>query len=253
MSRKQSTEKSSHIRSSAEAALAIESSIAEISALADLYDAGSHFSSRTIATVIQRLISDELPLAGLRRKVALISLSPGTYEGNMLPEYPLVKYLISSTEGGKKAHTAILPKDGSLGQRLLSVSEWESETVFLEGRHEFQQRKEGLSLRDAGKLKRINVSRRELLKCSRNETGAHFDRSITYDYLKLHHSETPFKFGFLNEESGLHEAISDPSIWKREGEYGGATIRTMATEIILSIAVERSDDGSVTIRYLKKD
>ncbi|MFT5796233.1 MAG: hypothetical protein ACI84R_000279 [Candidatus Azotimanducaceae bacterium] len=157
-----------------------------------------------------------------------------------------------STEGYSNQNSILPAQRGPIeSETLLPLEKWKVGLVFLEGSADSIQRNKKLPVNASSRAKRISVSRIQLLKCSRNETGAHFSQAITYEYLQLHNADHPFGLASVDADGLEINSVDNPEKFKTVGNYGGATIRAIAGEILASLYVQIDDAGVADIQYLK--
>jgi len=122
----------------------------------------------------------------------------------------------------------------------------------MESESQLKERVKKLPVEKAKKEKRIIVSRAQFIKGTRNETGAHFDRAVTEQYLQIFHSNLPIGIGSIDDSGAEISTISHPEKFKVTGDHGSASLRAIASEIMSSFQVIEKTEGGIELRYYVK-
>ena len=214
---------------------AVMTSCEELRVLNELYDSQHYLVSRTLATIIYRLLDDEIRLLGATRRAELFSMIPGVSEDNLLLEIPHVTFELSRSLGIERVKCLdVSHGPNSQLRRELSVNDWLDETIMLEGLGSFESRQQKALPKDVGKIKRYRITRRNLLKRIRDEMGAHFDRRVTaeWDFVTSWGG-----FITISANIGGREVnhIENPELFSFDNNFADALIRSLSEEVLRSL------------------
>lgn len=198
----------------------LRSSLNELRTLMSAMEQGNSLSARTVATVVYRILADELPIAARRRKIRLYS---GIFdpEGSRAP-FPLTVYEVSP-QGTRIAPILV---DDVARRRAVNSQKWKTEIVFWgkEVSQLFQDPE--LSIPE------VNLTREKFVKDVRNETGAHLDEDISIFSALSSSGYVPFDFKVV-KNGGDTGAAPKLHNW----DYLSATVVAIAFELLMSLRV----------------
>ena len=214
------------------AVFAAKSSYLEIKSLSELYDQGEHLVFRTIASVLQRMLLDEMRIGGIQNEIPWITTVRDLSEGNLIESLPLVIW----QAGGEHIEFFDIRHGPDLGRRSLTFSEWMNQDILMEGLSTYDARVRKRETASRKPIDRRKFSRRLFLRRIRNETGAHFDRDITDDWQFLEESNRFIEHVRELPDGQTVSLSSHPELFSVKNSVAGATVRSIAHEAMESLA-----------------
>lgn len=211
---------------------AAKASLEEIESLVAVYDSGRWLTYRTLSVVIARMLFEELRLVAAHEDFEFVSTSIGVDENNLLDCHPLTGMKITNGHPNTVEFFAT-NREHPLSSTKLSLTKWLDEIIYLEGASSYQQRL------TQGQLKfrksRYKITRRQAIRRTRDEVGAHFDEAVSDVWAMLHSQLTGLSFGGIDEMGGLTDSNSRPDLFVFVNTIADASIRAIAGEVILSL------------------
>jgi hypothetical protein len=239
---------SAKVRSQDEAKTAVRSSLKTIEALCRLYDEGYYDTARDIATVIHRMIVDELMQTRLRRELPFISYSILPNPRNLLIQLlttsmdahiqsdggdpiitithnPLFDKMTKVTGEGREA-TAPAHRPTTM-----KFNEWWNGPVQIAGVADGPL----IPLNEIDQVpynKRDRTSRFDVIRMFRNKTGAHFDREVDADVQKIEDRLLRAIDIRVARSDGVTFSFAEtPEVFRFNNSRAGAIVRHIAFEI----------------------
>ncbi|NNF25458.1 MAG: hypothetical protein HKN63_11760 [Rhodobacteraceae bacterium] len=210
-------------RTGADALAAVQSSIGELKVLNQHYDNGHPMCARTIATVVKRMIEGEIGPA-YRGKGLLFS----SFLGEQKPVPPGARIfssglaMLNYTAAADPENIGIFHRPFLEGERTstkISTKQWLKQKTFTE----------------TPGLPPGYSSRNNILKFTRNQSGAHFDKSLAENYTASREGDLDgwaFRLGNAPVE---YKFSTHPERFEVISYKAEAIIRVISQEIIHTI------------------
>lgn len=232
---------SAKIRTQKEAKVAVRSSLKTIRALCNLYDDGSYDTARDIATIIYRMIVDELNQTHLRRELPFLSYCIPPNPRNLLMQVLASSFDMRIQSDGSDLTIMVTHKPlfdelaQATGQpTTMKFNEWWNGPVLIAGAAEGSI----IPLNESSQVpykKREQTSRFDVIRMFRNKTGAHFDRQVDSDTQKIEDRLIRVTDFRIKQPNGkIISYAENPEVYTFINSRAGATVRHIAFEIDVS-------------------
>ncbi len=238
--RRKPREKSGLNRNQSHAVNALASTLIELKHYAELFDTNTIVNARTTAMLLLRLLDDELTQCGIRRECLIHSFGR-SIAGNLSPCHWLTSHKLFLDGKPRSQIVPILEPIPEL-VAALPIEEWMNE-IIIEGPKNDDN---GLDLGSD----RFQLSRRRFLRVVRDETGAHFERSVSLEHLMSFSNHSILDFATDAQDGREINTREHPKEFPTIGDHGNATIRTIAQEILTSFRL-RNKNGAAEVDYFK--
>lgn len=214
---------SGHSRTIEDALLAVRSSLEELRFnLTFLERSGDNLTCRTSASILRRLLLDELPKTRQLRHLKVRSYIEPNDENS---GFPLTIHEVS--EHGTRIVPKLLSQDK---HQVLPFHKWKKEIAFRGKPDKEYPLNEQLS--KVGKI----YSRESFLNFVRHEVGAHFDDDISLEFLSANRTKSFFDLKVATRDGApVQSGAPHPHKWT----YLSATVAGIGAELLKSIAVQK--------------
>jgi hypothetical protein len=230
---------SAKVRLPDEAKAAVRSSLKTIEALCRLYDEGNYDTARDIATVIHRMIVDELMQTRLRRALPFISYSILPNPRNLMIQLLTTSMDVRiQSDGGDPTITIThnplfdeMTVATREGRTPMKFNEWWNGPVQIAGAADGPL----IPLNESDQVpynKRARTTRFDVIRMFRNKTGAHFGREIDADVQKIEDRLLRAIDIRIARDDGVTFSFAEtPEVFRFNNSRAEAIVRHIAFEI----------------------
>ncbi|MCC5958274.1 MAG: hypothetical protein JJU08_02915 [Rhodobacteraceae bacterium] len=199
----------------------MKSSLVELRASILAIEKGNNLACRTVASLLQRILLDELPVATQGRKIKMLSHRRSS-DGTPDP-FPLT--VLEVTEYGTRIVPTVFKNHIF---NILDLQRWKTEKVI------FGSQASALYGLDVSNMLKEDFSREKLLRDIRNEIGAHVDSDISAFFKIAFQDYTFVNFQKIPKSADTNSLFrSPPHRWN----FLSATISAIAVEFLKSIDI----------------
>jgi len=234
MSRNQRRRRVAH-RDKEDALKAIEGSVKTLEALNAVYDTGHYDCARDLCVIIERLLQEEVKIAGIRQELRLPSYAHPSHKDNLMPQWSLIGFEMETLDREQEIEgIKFVPvcARGGHSQKWLWFSEWWSQPVYRQGAGGAS----GLIPIAEGEQipfkKRRCVARREIIQRTRREIGAHYDKdkSESWNFFSRWNNEIGFEAEY--DTGHVWNIRDNPEHFKIANTISDAAIRCISEEVV---------------------
>lgn len=212
---------------------AAQASLDEIESLVAIYDSGRWLSYRTLSVVIARLLFEEFRLIASHEDFEFISTSMGINTENLLDSFPLVAIRITNGYPNTVEFLSSNIDGNPPSLNRLSLTKWLDEAIYLESLSAYENRKGERPLKL--KKSRYKLSRRNVIKRTRDEVGAHFDEAVSDVWAMLNSRPAGQDFLGIDQDGNIVSSSDRPDLFLFKNTIADASIRSIAGEVLLSL------------------